>query len=167
MKYLSLLFLGFYTTFLTAQSVTIVRDANAPRIKFGAERISKTLKEKGYEVTFLDKTPKKSKNNVIVIGAMGTDNWKQNTKKFTLDESKLTKKEGFQISTQKNIIFIEGFDDSGALYGALELADRIKEDAKLPSEINKSDSPEMVLRGTCIGVQKPVYLEGRGVYLKK
>ena len=50
------------------------------------------------------------------------------------------------------------------MYGALELANRIKEEGKIPSEIAIQDSPEMVLRGTCIGMQKTTYLEGRGVY---
>ncbi|WP_418262458.1 hypothetical protein [Flavobacterium faecale] len=164
MKYLSLLFLCFYSTISSAQNVTIVRDANVPRIQFGAEKLSNTLTEKGYTVTFSDKIPRKSKTSVIVIGEKGSAHWKKNTVKISLDETKLTKKEGYQISSQKNTIYVEGFDASGALYGALELEEQIKTKGKLPLAINKNDSPEMVLRGTCIGVQKPVYLEGRGVY---
>ncbi|WP_163399586.1 alpha-d-galacturonidase [Flavobacterium fluviatile] len=164
MKYLSILFLGLITTFASAQNITIVRDANAPRAKYGAEKLSETATAKGLKVVFADKAPKKSKDKVIIIGEKGTDFWKQNTKTAKIDDSKLTKKEGFQIRTQKNIIFIEGTDATGALYGALELSDRIRTSGEIPSEINIEDSPEMVLRGTCIGVQKPVYLPGRDVY---
>jgi hypothetical protein len=163
MKYLSLLFLGFCVTFATAQNVTIVSDANAPRAKFGAEKLSETLSAKGFKINTSNKITK-SKDQVIVIGEKGTDFWKQNAKNAKIDDSKLTKKEGFQIRSQKNIIYIEGTDATGALYGAMELADRIKDSGKLPSEINIEDSPEMVLRGACIGVQKPVYLPGRDVY---
>ncbi|GEL10533.1 Glycosyl hydrolase family 20, domain 2 [Flavobacterium glycines] len=164
MKYISLLFLSFYVSFATAQSLTIVRDANAPRAQFGAEKLSEIAGTKGFKVVFADKAPKKSKDRIIIIGEKGTDFWKQNTKNAKLDDSKLTNKEGFQINSEKNTIFIEGFDASGTLYGALELADRIKEEGKIPSEITIQDSPEMVLRGTCIGMQKTTYLEGRGVY---
>ena len=164
MKYLSLLFLGLYTTFATAQNITIVRDANAPRAKFGAEKLSETATTKGFKVVFADKAPKKSKDKVIIIGEKGTDFWKQNAKTAKIEDSQLTKKEGFQIRTQKNFIYIEGTDATGALYGAMELADRIKTSGEVPSEINIEDSPEMVLRGSCIGVQKPVYLPGRDVY---
>lgn len=164
MKYLSLLFLGLYTTFATAQNITIVRDANAPRAKFGAEKLSETATTKGFKVVFADKAPKKSKDKVIIIGEKGTDFWKQNAKTAKIEDSQLTKKEGFQIRTQKNFIYIEGTDATGALYGAMELADRIKTSGEIPSEINIEDSPEMVLRGSCIGVQKPVYLPGRDVY---
>jgi len=163
MKYLSLLFLGFCVSFATAQNVTIVSDANAPRAKFGAEKLSETLSAKGFKINTSNKIIK-SKDQVIVIGEKGTDFWKQNAKSAKIDDSKLTKKEGFQIRSQKNIIYIVGTDATGALYGAMELADRIKDSGKLPSEINIEDSPEMVLRGACIGVQKPVYLPGRDVY---
>lgn len=163
MKYFTLLFLTVYATFATAQNITIVSDANAPRAKFGAEKLSETLAAKGFKINSSNKIAK-SKDQIIVIGEKGTDFWKQNAKNAKIDDSKLTKKEGFQIRTQKNIIYIEGTDATGALYGAMELIDRIKDSGKLPSEINIEDSPEMVLRGACIGVQKPVYLPGRDVY---
>ncbi|PTS99396.1 hypothetical protein DBR27_13630, partial [Flavobacterium sp. HMWF030] len=163
MKYLQLLFLGFYVSFATAQNVTIVSDSKSPRAQFGAEKLSETLSAKGFKTTSSNKIAK-SKDPVIVIGEKGTDFWKQNAKSAKIDDSKLTKKEGFQIRTQKNIIYVEGTDASGALYGAMELVDRIKDSGKLPSEINIEDSPEMVLRGACIGMQKTTYLPGRDVY---
>ena len=164
MKYLSLLFLAIFGTFATAQNITIVRDANAPRATFGAEKLSEIATTKGFKVVFTDKAPKKSKDKVIVIGEKGTDFWKQNSKNAKIDDSQLTKKEGFQICTQKNIIYIEGTDATGALYGTMELVDRIKTSGEIPSEINIEDSPEMVLRGSCIGMQKTAYLPGRDVY---
>ena len=164
MKFISILFLAFCVTFATAQNVTIVRDANAPRIQFGAQKLSEVLTEKGFKAVFADKASVKSSDKIIVLGEKGTDFWKHNSKNAKIDDSKLTQKEGFQIRTQKNTIYIEGTDASGALYGAMELANRIKISGKLPSEINTEDSPEMVLRGSCIGMQKTTYLPGRDVY---
>lgn len=162
MKYLSVLFLCFYVTYASAQKITIVSDATAPRIQFGAEKLSEVLVKKGYAVAFSQKVPKRAKGPVIVIGQKGTTHWKQNTKGVA--DQQLTQKEGFQIRTQKNTILIEGTDATGALYGAMELADRIVLLGKLPAEITIQDSPEMVLRGSCIGLQKTNYLEGRDVY---
>jgi hypothetical protein len=34
----------------------------------------------------------------------------------------------------------------------------------LPARLSFTDQPEMVLRGTCVGIQKPTYLPGRMVY---
>ena len=57
--------------------------------------------------------------------------------------------EGFVIES------IAGGDDSGTLYGCLELADRIKKTGALPENFHFKDKPSMVLRGTCIGMQRP------------
>ncbi|HEX3628750.1 MAG TPA: hypothetical protein VH280_25345 [Verrucomicrobiae bacterium] len=75
--------------------------------------------------------------------------------------------EGFQFDlTQNNGLAISSGDDSGLLYGCLELAKRIRVEGKLPTvEIeNFHDSPVMKLRGTCIGLQKTYILPGRHVY---
>lgn len=74
------------------------------------------------------------------------------------------KKEGFSIVNAGNVTTITGNDASGLLYGCLELASRIKSTRSIPRKINFSDAPEMVMRGACIGLQKPYYLPGRTVY---
>src|SRR5690606_11893815 len=74
------------------------------------------------------------------------------------------RKEGFRIAATKNGLQVEGADPSGALYGALEIADRVRESGEVDFTLDFSDAPEMVLRGSCIGVQKPTYLPGRTVY---
>lgn len=73
-------------------------------------------------------------------------------------------KEGFTITTKNNETKIEGSDETGLLYGCLEFASQLKKLKKYPKTLNITDAPEMVLRGACIGVQKPYYLPGRNVY---
>ncbi|MBW8864436.1 MAG: hypothetical protein JF609_05845, partial [Verrucomicrobia bacterium] len=64
-------------------------------------------------------------------------------------------KEGFTLkSDQSGFTQIISKDDSGALYGCLELAKRIRETGKLPANLSFSDKPAMALRGTCVGMQK-------------
>ncbi len=71
-------------------------------------------------------------------------------------------KESYRIKSSFNLIIISGSDDSGTLYGCLELADRVKDADHLPDKIDFSDQPEMVLRGTCIGLKKlNICREGR------
>ena len=81
-----------------------------------------------------------------------------------LDRSVGGPKEGFVIRGGSDTIRVTGFDDSGVLYGSLALADSIRLTGRIPDRIEVSDAPEMVLRGACIGVQKPWYLPGRTVY---
>jgi hypothetical protein len=76
------------------------------------------------------------------------------------------KPEGFAITVAPdNTITVAGADDSGALYGCLELADRIRANGgHLPDKLACMDYPQMVLRGPCIGMQKTYLLPGRKVY---
>jgi len=72
-------------------------------------------------------------------------------------------KEGFSIVEKGGVARVVGSDASGALYGCLELAERIARSG-WPAGLRFSDRPGMVLRGACIGVQKPTLLPGRGPY---
>lgn len=94
------------------------------------------------------------------------DQYKLNGKKISiiLDKKNVGKKESFHISVKNNNINITGNDESGILYGCLELADRILSAKAFPQSLEFSDAPEMVLRGACIGLQKSTYLPGREVY---
>jgi len=72
-------------------------------------------------------------------------------------------KEAYTIDVRGNRVHITASDASGALYGCLDLADRIKTSG-FPAHLHVSDHPNMVLRGSCIGLQKPTLLPGRGPY---
>ncbi|MBD2705158.1 hypothetical protein IC229_31340 [Spirosoma sp. BT702] len=133
------------------KSVTVTLPATSHvRIDFGAEKLKQALQEAGYTVTIGKPIPAKSPDYQIFIA---------------LRSGKDLKKEGFSIQKDgQQPMLLNGNDPSGILYGCLELAERVKNTGKLPATINLTDSPEMVLRGTCIGVQKPTYLSGRDVY---
>lgn len=70
------------------------------------------------------------------------------------------KAEGYQISRNRQKISVIGNNPSGVIYGCVELAERIRQD----KELFVDESPQMVMRGTCIGLQKTVYLPGHAVY---
>ena len=74
-------------------------------------------------------------------------------------------REGFRIDLMgNNDLVVSAGDDSGTLYGCLELAKRIRAEGKLPMPGNISDKPAMTLRGTCVAMQKTFILPGRKVY---
>jgi len=84
--------------------------------------------------------------------------------RLLIDTFNFNQREKFNVSTGKNMIAINGNDETGVLYGCLELAERIKSTKSFPLSIHIRDAPEMVLRGQCIGLQKSTYLPGRAVY---
>ncbi|MEO6520968.1 MAG: hypothetical protein ABIN91_04775 [Mucilaginibacter sp.] len=149
----------------TKQSITIVTPINSPvRVSFGASKLTKALTAIGYKVNNAHQLP--ASGRTIVVGITGNDILLKAVKAWHLPMKKIAfHKEGFSISSSaQNNIVIEGLDNSGALYGCIEVADEIKDKGQLPNQISKTDHPEMVLRGACIGMQKPTYLPGRGVY---
>src|SRR5689334_3083880 len=72
--------------------------------------------------------------------------------------------EGFLLRSREDGIEVSGADDSGAMYGCLELARRITQTKSVPRDLNFSDAPAFKLRGPCIGMQKTTLLPGRRVY---
>jgi hypothetical protein len=150
----------------TKQVILITPANSAQRVKFGVAKLQASLVAQGYQVTVSNQPLFTSKAAVIVVAITGDDLLIKATAAYHLPLKKLAfHKEGFTInSTGQNNIIVQGLDNSGALYGCIELADRVRASKQLPKNLTVSDHPEMVLRGACIGMQKSTYLPGRGVY---
>lgn len=74
-------------------------------------------------------------------------------------------KEGFSIMWKGKKLYVEGNDPSGVIYGCTEIVTQLKEKRGQFENIVATESqPEMVLRGSCIGLQKTEYLPGHAVY---
>lgn len=146
-----------------SKKITIVTlPLHHARISYGVQKLTLALQHAGYSVTEQSYKGVLPSGNAIVVGLLAD----APVKKLVGAANNRPGKEGFIISDNglKNKLLIAGADNSGALYGCLELADRIDINKKLPVNITLHDQPEMVLRGTCIGVQKPALLPGRGTY---
>jgi hypothetical protein len=64
-------------------------------------------------------------------------------------------KEAFLLRRLGNTVIVAGYDPSGVLYGAMELADRIRATHALPATLDFQDHPQLKLRGTALGLQRP------------
>jgi len=146
-----------------AETVSIVIASNAaPRVEFGAEKLLEALKAVKIDATI--ERSSAGKIAAVVTGASPEpaagrridltvlhNGWGRES--FILSES--------MVGDNPAII---ANDDSGLLYGCLELAKRIRIAGKLPEDLQFHDAPKMTLRGTCIGMQKTFLLPGRKVY---
>jgi hypothetical protein len=136
---------------LKAETISIVIPTNAaPRVAFGAEKIAEALAAVKWEAAITSSLSEPGRKILV-------DRW----------PDKNGPPEGFSFALgDNNDISISAADDSGVLYGCLELAKRIHEVGKLPAVgiVNFHDAPAMKLRGTCIGMQKTFILPGRHVY---
>ena len=124
-----------------AQRVSIQTGKKASaREQYAAEYLQKKLTEMGYTIS-----PKKADC------------------KITLSNANSGTAEGYTIAKDKKGIMVTGNDATGVIYGCVELADRIRQAGGLDIQ-PVTEAPQMVMRGTCIGLQKTVYLPGHGVY---
>ncbi|MBN2611196.1 MAG: hypothetical protein JXB00_06535 [Bacteroidales bacterium] len=162
---ISLLILIFPTGFCQKSLVhmAIVGKSN-PRIQFGAEILTKNVKNKGYEVKFQDNPLLTRKKTHVIIGVVTDPEFKSLMTKLSIGMSIVPGKEGFYLIPVNESLIIAGADASGTLYGCLEMADRIEKGNNLLPDLTFTDQPEMVMRGACIGLQKTTYLPGRSVY---
>lgn len=147
------------------EHIVILISPNASlRIKYGSEKLKNILELTKYSVQVVSKVPPTSERMILIQDA---------SEKWMLDASEIygvkevqLKKEAFVVTSNKKYkaIVIKGADASGTLYGCLALIDSIKAKHSLPLNISIEDAPQMLMRGTCIGIQKPYYLPGRTVY---
>jgi len=145
--------------------ILVLQDNATPRMKFGADKLSKALREKGYSVTAANKLGTGGSSRIVVLGEINSSLVKKIVANWKIQVPAKPGKEGYIISNASGgNLLIAGTDPSGILYGCLELADQVKHSGRLPVIISIADQPEMVLRGACIGIQKPYYLPGRTVY---
>jgi len=157
--------ISFSNAGILAPKTIVISTENHVRVRFGAEKLSKALAKLNYATKIEQKDELTVNNNVIAVGVFSDKLFVNNLPVEIKNKISTTKKEGFHIYTWKNgMLYVIGNDASGALYGCIELADQISSTGKLPAQIAFSDQPEMVLRGTCIGLQKPDYLPGHDVY---
>lgn len=150
----------------TKKTVTIVLPKGAhPRALFGADELSKSLQRAGYAVRrgTEEKIASLSKP-VILVAKRGDALAGKAALLYKVDTASKAGKEGFLVASNNKVTLVYGSDYSGALYGCLELADRVDKEKALHQRSSFRDAPEMVLRGACIGLQKPTYLPGRTVY---
>lgn len=144
------LFLSALTS-VAADPINLVGHNKAtPRARFGMGKLATALRHAGYTVSF-SFVPKKNISNII-IGTVQQ-----------VSGDTISSREGFVISGKADQWRITGADETGVLYGCLEMIDRLA-GKKLPANPAIRDAPEMVLRGACVGLQKTDYLPGREVY---
>jgi hypothetical protein len=123
-------------------------DGNAPaRVRFGAERLGEALRRVGYEPTL---TAEREVTWPLITVAV---------------EHQSGRTESFRLSREGDgSCRVTGFGDSGALYGCLELSQRVTAAGGLPAELGVADGPAFRLRGPCVAMQLTSILPGRKTY---
>ncbi|RZJ79434.1 MAG: hypothetical protein EOO47_10830 [Flavobacterium sp.] len=151
------------------QKTIYISSQSGQRVLFGAKRLMSNLTKSGYDVklTVVDSKSRFSKGKSTIVIGTATDQIFSNLFPVGLKNKAATAgKEGYTITNDKDgTLYLIGADHSGTLYSCIDLEEKIAaNNNKIPAQLNFADKPHMVLRGTCIGLQKPDYLPGRDVY---
>lgn len=133
--------------------------ANEQRLQYAVDKMVAATGQQSSVFHFAE-TPLQKDD--LVLGVLGTTEHWEKFVPATLLES-LKDKESFVIfrKDNKSPLIIVGKDETGLLYGCEEA---LKNTFYDNNPISYADRPEMVLRGTAIGMQKTEYLPGRDVY---
>ena len=125
---------------MAARGLTIkTRDNATEREKYAVEYLQKKLAGKAFDDYTITLTIR-TKNDNLTPDTQGYNITRLNSRHIT----------------------IEGYDPSGVIYGAVEVAERLL--SRRISQYDISEWPQMSMRGTCIGLQKTTYLPGHTVY---
>jgi hypothetical protein len=152
---------------LNADLVRIVLEANAaPRVCYGAARLAAALHQTGYDAQVVLWSPGFSAGGkCVAVGRREQSHIRPLIDSDSASAASALGDEGFLlICSDRGAHAVVSESDSGALYGCLELARRIREASELPATLRFSDQPAFKLRGTCIGMQKTYVLPGRKPY---
>ena len=131
------------------------------RIELGLSYLEEALKKTGYIVETLEeeaieKDYRQIEGNLIYAGVRTESELiqKYEESELLVYHTKAPEGEGFYIETLAGgFHVISGGSTTGALYGCLELVERIEEEGELPREIFFGDAPVMKLRGPVVGLQ--------------
>lgn len=137
-----------------------------PRLRLGAERLRTALEAVGLcaIIQVADAAPG-PREMLIAVRKKSEAVADMEEKELLLYHAGLPEGEAYQLETVAGGgIAVVGGSETGALYGCLELADRIHRAGELPDELLAFDAPAFSLRGPCVGLQKTTIEPPRRTY---
>lgn len=144
------------------EKVRLVRERSGNRrVMLGLSYVEESLLKAGYEVEWADAPASlafdRSFDGMSIYSGDRADALirELEEKELLLYHTKEPVAEGFYLATIDGLrlIVIAGGSDTGALYGCLELSERIGKRGFLPRDVHYGDAPVYKLRGPAIGLQ--------------
>lgn len=145
------------------EQITIIKNETCSvRIELGILRITEALQHAGYTVAE-EKMPENFEDyrNIpgkkLYAGVQKQDRFLQwlEENEILIFHTKEPEEEGFYIeSCPARLTVISGGSETGALYGCMELKERVERMGEMPAEITFGDAPVFKLRGPAVGLQK-------------
>lgn len=138
------------------------------RVQFGLDTLARALADAGYSVArSTDPLAAQPEGVRILLGIHGAsaDLAALEQHDILLYNTSAPEGEGFVLSSLPGTLTaVVGGSDSGLLYGCQELARQIDGYGDIPRDLDLGETPDLVLRGPAIGLQKTTVEAPRQVY---
>lgn len=147
-------------------SITLA-SSKSPRISYGIELLTTALTTQGFQVREEPELPPRSPEALRILVGVRTS-----SEIAALEEDEVLLyntgapgEGGYYLShLPGGIVVVTGGDDAGVLYGCQELARVLAGTGRIPRDLDRGETPDMVLRGPAIGLQKTEVEPPRQVY---
>src|SRR5690606_16086561 len=131
------LFASLFATSAFAQQVTLVYDNTHPPAAYAARKLGETLTAEGYSLT----QSRSAYDHLISLGV----------------HAQALEAEAFSIRPEGKVISVYGGDDRGLIYGALDLAEKLRQGARLENIQADEQKPQLAFRGIKYNVPWETY----------
>lgn len=121
-----------------SQSVRLEYDNTIPQVNFAAEKLGKSLKEKGYILS-------EKKSEYLILLEIVSDELSD---------------EAYSIIVNGKIIIVKGGNERGIIYGSLSLAEDLRNGIPLQEIKARSESPNLPFRAIKFNLPWDAYREG-------
>ncbi len=158
--FLLLLFFGFFSCNPDKEVSLYVSGEDNVRLSYGVESLKQELISQNYKITCVDNILEAD----LVLGLLQDEEIRKFAEylDFNLPDTLLP--EGFIIKGNGKSVLLAGNDGNGVIYACMELREQLRHKGYFEILQEKVEHPDMLMRGTCIGLQKTEYLPGRRVY---
>ncbi|GGZ88069.1 hypothetical protein [Algibacter mikhailovii] len=159
-KNLVLIAVSFFVFSVSAQSRGVFLSSYSDVTKIALEKLADQTTFSKFNIESVKKS--KSIDSKIILLKIEADNkW---IKKFKLKPNTV-KSEGFQIINKVNNTYLIASDDSGLMYGILELRDQLKLNGNNSKFIEKTENPHFPFRAVKFNLPWSSYRIGESLHL--
>lgn len=148
-------------------SITLASSVS-PRIAYGIELLTAALQAQGVRVRQVAELPPRSAENVRIVVGVRTSSEQiaaLEEQDVLLYNTGAPGAGAYYLShLPGGMVAVTGGDDAGVLYACQELTRIITRTGRIPRDLDRGETPDMVLRGPAIGLQKTEVEPPRQVY---
>ncbi len=144
---------------LSSTVAIVVPEHAAPRVTFGVSRLAAALEETGRTTAIVPAAELSHYFHQVIVGPFRDPALRSHLPA----DAAAPGAEGFSLATDPTgALVVAGADDSGMLYGCLELARRTRTAHGLPDRVSDTEAPAFHLRGPTLVLQKSAPPPGDG-----